>query len=262
MKLVVEVEGEVKTATNSAAPLLAEEGAALRLARQLRCLREALKEDTKVRGVSQEALFEELCGKAAGGAANSSTPSEEGADTDVSTAATKLLVQVHFTAFLKGLPEKLKRDDIIFSEEVRQNIFKHLDTDIDGHLSLVEFQRIFQERCMCVHNIAITDSSEIRASKTLRKLDVNDVVETLGNAQVNESGVTRAQCRHIASDVIGWVTMKGNQGTVYFEPCAEYGSFLASMDTIMVATASSANKVATLVMAASNADVQAMSSWA
>ena len=82
------------------------------------------------------------------------------------------------------------------------------------------------------------------------------------NAQVNESGVTRVQCRHIASDVIGWVTMKGNQGTVYFEPCAEYGSFLASMDTIMVATASSANKVATLVMAPSNADVQAMSSWA
>merc|ERR1712194_345981 len=49
------------------------------------------------------------------------------------------------------------------------------------------------------------------------------------------------------SKVTGWVTMKGNQGTKYLEPCSSYESFVTSVDKLIEAAFNNANKVLTLI---------------
>jgi len=80
-------------------------------------------------------------------------------------------------------------------------------------LILLEMLQDFQK---CVKEIAVTTSFEVKASKTIRKIQQDELVELLVAGKVDEStGIARARCRVISDGTEGWVTLKGNQGTAF-----------------------------------------------
>jgi len=72
------------------------------------------------------------------------------------------------------------------------------------------------KKLICRGSIAITDAFDIGASKAIRKLEVGEEVEALEDPREDEKRKLRRIKLRAASDgKEGWVTMKGNQGTVY-----------------------------------------------
>jgi len=67
-------------------------------------------------------------------------------------------------------------------------------------------------------------------------------VEALGTPKVNDLGVSRMECK-VESGKVGWVTTKGNQGTVYLETFSAYKSFLSNLERNLDSTAKCVTKV-------------------
>merc|ERR1712176_1195748 len=58
-------------------------------------------------------------------------------------------------------------------------------------------------------------------SKSYRKLDLGEMVE-VHNSPVDEGGLKRARCTAASDSKEGWITMVGNQGSVFLEPASAY----------------------------------------
>lgn len=78
----------------------------------------------------------------------------------------------------------------------------------------------------CCKDIAITSEFDISAGDTIRKLEVDEYVEVLEGPRTDEAGevqVPRVHAKALSDGVTGWITVKGNQGTVFLEesskPC-------------------------------------------
>jgi len=76
-------------------------------------------------------------------------------------------------------------------------------------------------------------------------LELDDVVEAITEPKMNEK-LTRIQCR-MKDGKEGWVTMKGNQGTVFLDAFSPYTSFVRTLDRALEVTSKSTTKVALLV---------------
>jgi len=133
-----------------------------------------------------------------------------------------------FTDFLKTLDELNVHGD-------------HLEMGLQRYaagISKVCFLQMLQDYWKCVREIAMTNTSEVKDSKTLRKIDPDEVVEVLEAGRVNETiGVARVRCRALLDSLEGWVTLRGNQGTVFLEcvpkpysACQEETSITESFD--------------------------------
>merc|ERR1719436_1409417 len=69
----------------------------------------------------------------------------------------------------------------------------------------------------------MTDNVDIKACKVVRKLAVNEVfIAEEGPIEEQDSGVTRVKGRAVQDDAVGWVTIKGNAGTVYAEASTKH----------------------------------------
>jgi len=149
-----------------------------------------------------------------------------------------------FLSYLEGLPAAVKREELTCTEERRLAIFRHLDSDEAGSVSLDSFQSIFTTRYVCVKGISVTDGFEVQDSKTIAKIEPEDVLEALGNPKVEEAtGMTRVECKIVSSDKSGFVTMTGNGGTVYIETISPFKTFVTDMDKKIEETVKSANQV-------------------
>lgn len=73
----------------------------------------------------------------------------------------------------------------------------------------------------CTAPIAMTDVQDIKSCKVLRKLEVNEVLRVLEGPMAEEgkegAGVSRVRGQSMKDGMVGWVTIKGNAGTVYAE---------------------------------------------
>lgn len=106
-------------------------------------------------------------------------------------------------------------------------------------LSKLVLLDILQEYLQCVKEIALTTSFEVKDSKTIRKLALDEYVEVLESGKVDEAvGLARVRCRALGDGVEGWVTLKGNQGTAFVEQCGkpfycckEPGTLVAAFET-------------------------------
>eukprot|EP00971_Amphidinium_carterae_P074253 1467374-Amphidinium_carterae.1 len=80
---------------------------------------------------------------------------------------------------------------------------------------------MLQDFNKCVKEIAVTTGVEIsKDSKTQRKLAVGEVVEVLQRGHADSStSLPRLQCRALSDGVTGWVTVRGNQGTLFIQQC-------------------------------------------
>jgi Ca2+-binding EF-hand superfamily protein len=207
--MIGDLEAEVAKVKGSCAPLLEEGGAKFLAGATVNVIAEALKEHLQKTSSTKDAFFKE----AAGGK--------------------EKIAKDEFLTFLDKLPEKLSSEELAFPEEQRDGIFAHIDADKDGEISLADFESMFQVRYMCVSAISITDGFEIAKSKTVVKLELDDVVEIVGEEQKLPNGVSRIECKTVESGKQGWVTMKGNQGTQYLEVFSAYNTFVKSTDRLI-----------------------------
>jgi len=71
---------------------------------------------------------------------------------------------------------------------------------------------------ICTSAIAMTDNKDIKNCKVSRKLDVTEVCLLLeGPIEEDTTQVIRIKARAMKDGLEGWVTIKGNAGTVYAE---------------------------------------------
>lgn len=72
---------------------------------------------------------------------------------------------------------------------------------------------------VCKSTIAMTEALDVHGGKVVRKVDVGEALEVQGNpadASTNKD-MTRLQFRAVRDGKEGWVTLKGNQGTIFME---------------------------------------------
>lgn len=67
----------------------------------------------------------------------------------------------------------------------------------------------------CTSSVAITDVLDIKSCKVLKKLAVDEVFTATEEPQIEEGGMERVKGKGLNDGVEGWVTIKGNAGTVY-----------------------------------------------
>uniref|UniRef100_A0A7S4WHN4 Uncharacterized protein n=1 Tax=Alexandrium monilatum TaxID=311494 RepID=A0A7S4WHN4_9DINO len=77
--------------------------------------------------------------------------------------------------------------------------------------SLADFMTVARE-------ITITDEFEIQSAKKVRKLEVGELVEALGESKDDGSlGLQRVRCRAVRDGTAGWVTVRSTAGASYLE---------------------------------------------
>eukprot|EP00930_Biecheleria_cincta_P032600 TRINITY_DN22604_c0_g1_i1.p1 TRINITY_DN22604_c0_g1~~TRINITY_DN22604_c0_g1_i1.p1 ORF type:complete len:2058 (+),score=625.53 TRINITY_DN22604_c0_g1_i1:78-6176(+) len=177
----------------SASLLEAARGAASKaalaaLGRAQRVLRDAV----KAKETTLEAWFQELAGEA-----SSESISSE--------------------AFRKQLSELPELN--LSSEQVALLFSKYLDKGEGiGNISRGSFMRAMQQFYICVRSIAITHEFVIGKGKPQRMLAEDEVVEVLEGPQGDEKlGVMRVRARMLSDGLVGWISVSGNQGTVFLK---------------------------------------------
>lgn len=204
------LEVVVATATLAAKPLLELKGEAFLVANSIDRIASALRGEMKSKGLDQDGLFNAIGGKGKG------------------------IPEADFVAYLAKLPDTTGREELAFSEERRVAIFKALDVDGDALVNAAEFKAIFHQQFKCVQGISITDVLDIAKSKTLGKLEPKEIVEALGDATTDEgSSMLRLECK--IGEKTGFVTMKGNGGTIFLEPWTKFAAYCVDLDATLAA---------------------------
>jgi len=120
------------------------------------------------------------------------------------------------------------------SEEALKRVFKHIDEDEEGSLSKERLGFIIRRLMKVASETALSSGKSIKdkESITVRRLDLNEVVDVLeGPIEDESSGVMRVHAKAMKDGAEGWVSVKGNQGTIYLTDGAV--QFKVVKDTIM-----------------------------
>lgn len=71
----------------------------------------------------------------------------------------------------------------------------------------------------CTASTVIHDSLAGKSAQVVRRIEAGEVVEVLdGPIEDSETGVMRVKGRSDKDGVAGWITIKGNQGSVFLKP--------------------------------------------
>lgn len=103
---------------------------------------------------------------------------------------------------------------------------------------------------VCATAVAITDKRDIKDCNVVRKLLVGELFELL-EGPVQESGVTRLRGRCLKDGQEGWITTKGNAGTVYASLSSRHYRILRA-GSLHKGFSSAAGRAATLRRLAEN----------
>eukprot|EP00929_Paragymnodinium_shiwhaense_P077109 TRINITY_DN3968_c0_g2_i1.p1 TRINITY_DN3968_c0_g2~~TRINITY_DN3968_c0_g2_i1.p1 ORF type:complete len:2044 (-),score=893.51 TRINITY_DN3968_c0_g2_i1:341-6472(-) len=217
------LKGEVEKASKACEPLLEAKGEDYLVGCSLRILGAALRAHMQEKTVTDEELFN----KVAGGS-------------PISQAA--------LAAYLKGLPEAIGHEEVAFPASRQANLFKALDADKDGAVSLAEFQAIFKDRVVCLKDVSITDGFDLASSKTVAKVAAREELELFGTQKKHENGTVRGQCK-VADGTTGWITLTGNQGSVFVQSRAARAltEFMAPMELAASAAMAKCNEAMTFM---------------
>lgn len=112
-----------------------------------------------------------------------------------------------------------------FTSEQKQLLWQQAGATSSG-LGRRSFFRLLERYYRCVKEIAITSEFDIGAGDTVRKLNLQEVVEVLEGPRIDEEGevkVPRVRAKALTDGASGWITVKGNQGTAFLQdttrPC-------------------------------------------
>jgi len=229
MKQAAEVapklETEIGKAERDAAPLVEEGGKSFITASLIKKVSETLGEHLRSAGLSREEFYSKHFAKDGG-----------------------YVTREGFSGFLQFLSETSSKIESATSSDDQNLMFNQLDRDSDGKLSKDEFSEMLRERYVCTQRVTMTDSRAIEGSKSLEKLDVDTVVETLQEPHVDTSlGIARVLARNVASGTEGWVTMQGNQGSSYLRQLTAYALFTKSLEKSLSSAQDELTKARTFV---------------
>merc|ERR1712194_736399 len=77
----------------------------------------------------------------------------------------------------------------------------------------------------CTATVAITDEQDIKNCKVVRKMTTGEMFTLVeGPIEDKDAGITRLKGKCLKDELEGWITVKGNAGTVYVEPSSKYYS--------------------------------------
>lgn len=198
---VEELEKKLENTTEVAAPLVSDKKedftAAIFLTHIVAVLKDHLTKNSK----TADKLFDEI-------AENKEHFSEE-----------------RFTSFIQALPELKDQSEILFSDEQLSSAFHRIDSADTSQVTRNAFLDQFRNRYICTSVVSITDSMNVKGGKTIRKLEVNEMVEALEEPKQDGAvGLQRVKVKAEKDDKEGFVTLSGNQGTVFLESFSPYAA--------------------------------------
>jgi hypothetical protein len=82
------------------------------------------------------------------------------------------------------------------------------------------FFQMLEKYCKCVKEIAVTPEFDITAGDPLRKLELGEFIEVLEGPRTEDDAdppIPRVRGKAMTDGIVGWVTLKGNQGTAFLE---------------------------------------------
>jgi len=95
---------------------------------------------------------------------------------------------------------------------------------------------------VCKSTIAMTDVFDIKECQVVRKVDVGETLEVVGETKQDSTvEISRLEFRSIRDGKKGWVTLRGNQGTIFMEPSMSH--YVLSADGTMRSSAARSSAV-------------------
>jgi len=166
-----------------------------------------LKQELKKTSKTPKDLFKDLCGDKA------------------------VLAESAFVSHVRSL-EQADSEDILPSEEQLKAAFKRMTDGADGaEVTEERFLEEFRSRFLCTGAVTMTDGLVIKGGKTVRKVDPNEVLEALGEPTKEEAlGLMRVNVKAEKDGKEGFVTVAGNQGTVYLEAYTQHNALQKTME--------------------------------
>jgi len=114
--------------------------------------------------------------------------------------------------------EEEEEEEAVPSEQDLARLFNSLDEDGEGMIVKDKFINLIRAFMKVAKDTVITAGISIKESKTLRRLDIGELVEIIeGPLKEDTVGVVRVHARVVKDDIDGWITLEGNQGTVFLE---------------------------------------------
>eukprot|EP00927_Polykrikos_kofoidii_P057621 TRINITY_DN5177_c0_g1_i4.p1 TRINITY_DN5177_c0_g1~~TRINITY_DN5177_c0_g1_i4.p1 ORF type:complete len:1994 (-),score=547.82 TRINITY_DN5177_c0_g1_i4:85-6066(-) len=128
-----------------------------------------------------------------------------------------------FVTYVTNLQDGDSNKDIVFSEEQQKAAFQRLVKEDATDLSEADFLDAFRSRYVVLTQVSMTDSHTVKGGKTIRKLDEHEIVEALEDPKKEENiGIMRLKAKAEKDDKEGYLSLSGNQGTIYLEPFTVY----------------------------------------
>jgi len=129
----------------------------------------------------------------------------------ISGSASDDLTSEKFATFARSMPSPK------YTDGQAERLFAHVLLDGAETLSKEKFCELIRLFYKVVKSSVLTEEVAIK-SKTLRRLDIGEVVEAVEAPKKDaDVGVTRLKCKAVNDSIEGYVTIAGNQGTVFLE---------------------------------------------
>jgi len=81
---------------------------------------------------------------------------------------------------------------------------------------------------MCTTSVAMTDAVDIKNCNVVRKLDKGEMFTALGEPEEDKSsGILRIEGKALKDKKVGWITIKGNAGTIYADASSKHYTVVA-----------------------------------
>jgi len=94
-------------------------------------------------------------------------------------------------------------------------LFRHIE---QGGMGKRKFLSFLQQYFAVVKPIAVTNEFEVSKAKTIRKANIDEVLEvTEGPCTDPKVGLTRIKGKSLSDSIEGWVSVRGNQGTPFLQ---------------------------------------------
>jgi len=75
----------------------------------------------------------------------------------------------------------------------------------------------------CTTSVAMTDAADIRNCNVVRKLDKGEMFTAVGEPEEDKSsGILRTEGKALKDEKVGWITIKGNAGTIYADASSKH----------------------------------------
>jgi len=132
----------------------------------------------------------------------------EGLFSELAAADNKITEEKFCTQAERLLGEAYKKEQISL-------LCQHIEA---GGIGKRRFQSFLQQYFVVLRGIALTDEFEISTAKTIRKAELDEVLELLEGPRADDAlGVARIRAKSLTDGLVGWISLKGNQGTPFLQ---------------------------------------------